>query len=186
MTWDFASDPDPDIVLAGIGDYPTKEVMAAIDLAKQEWPSLRIRCLNVTVLSSCGLGRNGTCLTHADFEEYFTADKPVICNFHGYPETIKAIIFDYSYHPDRFTIRGYVESGSTTTPFDMHVRNQTSRYHLVIEIFNRMKQVRRVPEEDAERIMTKYEDKIIANTDYIKIHGLDMPEIDAWQWPHSS
>jgi xylulose-5-phosphate/fructose-6-phosphate phosphoketolase len=186
MTWDFASDPDPDIVLAGIGDYPTKEVMAAIDLAKQEWPDLRIRCVNVAALTSCGLGRGGTCLTHTGFEEYFTADKPVICNFHGYPETIKAIIFDYSYHPDRFTIRGYVESGSTTTPFDMHVRNQTSRYHLVIEVFNRMKQVRRVPEEDAERIMTKYEDKITANTDYIKIHGLDMPEIDAWQWPHSS
>lgn len=182
MTWDFASDDDPDIVLLGIGDYPTKEVLAAVDLAKKERPELRLRVVNVMSLTSCGLGQGGTCVTRQEFERQFTTDKPVICNFHGYPETIKSILFDYADDTRRFTIRGYIESGSTTTPFDMHVRNRTSRYHLVMEIFERASQTGKVPDEDAKRIIEKYQRKIDENTAYIKVHGVDLPEIDAWQW----
>lgn len=183
MTWDFASDTDPDIVLAGVGDYPMKEVMAAIDLAKQEWHDLRIRCVNISSLTSCGLGRGGLCVSQAGFEDAFTKDKPVVLNFHGYPETMKSILFNYTHHPERFDIRGYVESGSTTTPFDMHVRNQTSRYHLAMAVFERLAKGGRIPHGEAQAIIAKYQRMIDANTEYIKAHGVDLPEIEAWVWP---
>ena len=182
MTWDFASDDEPDVVLLGIGDYPTKETLAAISLTKQEAPDLRLRFVNVMSLTSCGLGQGGTCVSQAEFDRQFTTDKPVICNFHGYPETIKSILWGYADDPRRFTIRGYIESGSTTTPFDMHVRNQTSRYHLVMEIANRAQETGRLDQEKAQQITDKYQAKIDENTAYIKEHGVDMPEIDAWVW----
>ena len=183
MTWEFASDPDPDIVLAAAGDYPTKEVMAAIDLAKQEWHELRIRCVNISSLTSCGLGRGGLCIPKAGFEAVFTKDKPVVCNFHGYPETLKAILFNYTFHPERFEVRGYIENGSTTTPFDMHVRNRTSRYHLVMAVFDKLAKTGRISPDTAQPIILKYQQKIDDNTEYIKAHGMDRPEIDAWVWP---
>jgi xylulose-5-phosphate/fructose-6-phosphate phosphoketolase len=182
MIWDFASDDNPDIILASAGDYPVKESMAAIDLAKNEWHDLRIRCVNISSLTSCGLGRAKACLSKSGFDQIFTPDKPVIVNFHGYPETIKSIMFDYSHNSERFDVRGYVESGSTTTPFDMHVRNRTSRYHLVIAIFEQLAGIGRIPHEHAKHIISKYEQKIEENTEYIKVNGVDIPEIDAWVW----
>jgi xylulose-5-phosphate/fructose-6-phosphate phosphoketolase len=182
MIWDFASDDDPDVVLAGIGDYPTKEVMAAISIIKQECPDVRVRCLNISSLTSCGFGQGGTCVTHQEFDHYFTTDKPVICNFHGYPETLKSILFNYANEPSRFDVRGYVESGSTTTPFDMHVRNKTSRYHLAMAAFEQLTKSGRISEETARNLVDKYQQKIDENTVYIKEQGIDLPEIDAWQW----
>lgn len=182
MTWEFASDNDPDVILAGVGDYPSKEVLAAITLAKTEWPEVRLRFINVTSLTSCGFGRGGLCVPQAVFERHFGVNQPVICNFHGYPETLKAILFNYAHDAGRFDIRGYVESGSTTTPFDMHVRNRTSRYHLVIAIFEKLMALRRLNPNTAEQIIAKYQQKIDDNTAYIKQYGVDKPEIDAWQW----
>jgi xylulose-5-phosphate/fructose-6-phosphate phosphoketolase len=182
MTWAFASDPNPDIVLAGAGDYPMKEVMAAIDIIKNERPDIHVRCVNISSLTSCGFGRGGMCVPQSVFEDQFTKDKPVIFNFHGYPETVKAILFDYTHHPDRFDIRGYIESGSTTTPFDMHVRNKTSRYHLVMAAFERLGETGRLPSEEVSLLITKYQNKIDENTAYIKEHGIDLPELDAWTW----
>jgi xylulose-5-phosphate/fructose-6-phosphate phosphoketolase len=184
--WDFASDPDPDIVLVGIGDYLTKEVMAAIDLCKQEWSEIRIRCLNINTLTSSGFGHLEDGAAQKDFDEKFTTDKPVICNFHGYPETLKAILFNFVNETNRFDIRGYIESGSTTTPFDMHVRNHTSRYDLVMAVFGKMGVSGRLPQEEADRIAAKYQQKIDENTAYIKEHGIDMPEIEAWQWTRNN
>jgi len=183
MTWDFASDADPDIVLAGVGDYPMKEVMAAIDLAKKARPDIRIRCVNISSLTTCGLGRSGLCVSQDGFDSQFTQDKPVICNFHGYPETLKAILFNYANNPARFDVRGYIESGSTTTPFDMHVRNRTSRYHLVMAICEQLVKSRRLQESEAQPIIAEYQQKIDDNTEYIKVHGIDKPEIDIWTWP---
>jgi len=182
MTWDFASDKDPDVVLVGIGDYPTKEVMAAIDLAKSEWPGLRLRCVNVSSITSHGFGQGHRCIDNAEFDRQFTTDKPVICNFHGYPETLKAILFNYVTDASRFDIRGYIECGSTTTPFDMHVRNKTSRYHIVMAIFEKLIGSDRISDEDARNIIIKYDNKIDENTEYIKKNGIDLPEIDSWQW----
>lgn len=181
--WDFASEDNPDVVLTAAGDYLTKEALAAVSIVKQEWPDIRLRFVNIMSLTSCGLGQSGMCLTHEGFNLLFTPDKPVIGNFHGYPETLKAIIFDYiASSPQRFSIHGYIESGSTTTPFDMHVRNRTSRYHLAIEVFEKMSTTGRIPYEEAQHIIKKYEQKIADNTEYIKKNGVDMPEIDAWQW----
>lgn len=182
MTWKFASDEDPDVVLAGVGDYTMKEIMAAISLAKIEWPAVKLRCVNICSLTSCGIGQGGTCLTHEGFEDHFTADKPVICNFHGYPETLKSVLFNYTHHPERFDIRGYIESGSTTTPFDMHVRNKTSRYHIVMAIFEALSKSGKIEYEESRHILLKYQQKIDENTEYIKVNGVDLPEIDAWQW----
>lgn len=186
MIWDFASDENPDIVLAGAGDYPMKEVMAAIDLINQENPDIRVRCVNISSLTSCGLGRGGLCVPQEGFERSFTSDKPVILNFHGYPETMKSILFNYTHHPGRFEIRGYIENGSTTTPFDMHVRNRTSRYHLVMAAFEKLALTGRVTEDEAKRVVDVYQKKLDDNTEYIKVHGIDIPEIDAWVWPARS
>lgn len=180
--WDFASDDNPDIVMAAAGDYPVKEVMAAIDLLKHDLHDVRIRCINISSLTSCGLGRANACLSKAGFDHLFTPDKPVVINFHGYPETIKSILFDYSHNAERFDVRGYVESGSTTTPFDMHVRNKTSRYHLVMAAAEKLAATGRITHEQAQHVIAKYEHKIAENTEYIKANGVDLPEIDAWVW----
>ena len=186
MTWDFASDKNPDVVLAGIGDYPTKEALAAIDIAKKEWPDARIRFVNINSMTSSrhshGFGHSGDFVTDQEFTNHFTSDKPVIINFHGYPETVKSTLFNYGVDSERFDVRGYIEHGSTTTPFDMHVRNQTSRYNLVMAIFEKLAQTNKIPKETAQNIITKYQKKITDNTDYIKIHGVDTPEIDEWRW----
>jgi xylulose-5-phosphate/fructose-6-phosphate phosphoketolase len=182
MVWDFASDENPDVVIAGIGDYPTKEVLATIDLAKQEYPNIRLRCVNVSSLTTNGFGQGKKHIDQTEFEEIFTAFQPVICNFHGYPETIKAILFNYASDDIRFDVRGYIECGSTTTPFDMHVRNHTSRYDLLIAVFERLADIGRISSEESREIVDKYKQKIVDNTEYIKIHGIDMPEIDNWKW----
>ncbi len=183
MTWDFASDENPHIVLAAAGDYPTKETMAAIDLIKQEWPLVNVRCVNVSSLTTLGFGTLANTANQKTFEEHFTADKPVIFNFHGYPQTIKSILFNYAHDSTRFDVRGYMEIGSTTTPFDMHVRNETSRYHLVMAAFDQLGHDGVLPYEEAQHIIAKYQAKIDENTEYIKQFGVDRPEIDAWTWP---
>lgn len=182
MKWDFASDDNPDIVLTAAGDYPTKESLAAIDLARKAWPDIRLRFVNISSLNSKGFGQGRKSININEFENLFTTDKPVICNFHGYPETLTAILFNYVKDATRFDVRGYIECGSTTTPFDMHVRNKTSRYHLIIEIFKQLYELGRIDGENAQRIIKKYSDLIDENTEYIKVHGVDMPEIDEWTW----
>jgi xylulose-5-phosphate/fructose-6-phosphate phosphoketolase len=180
--WDFASDSNPQIVVAAAGDYLTKEAVAAIDLAKTEKPDLSVRFVNIISLSPTGLGAAENKLSQEEFDSIFTTKQPVICNFHGYPETLKSIIYDYTNSPKRFIIHGYTENGSTTTPFDMHVRNHTSRYDLVIDIFEQLKNMNLVAPEAADALITKYRNKIDENTNYIKQHGVDLQEIDKWQW----
>lgn len=183
MIWDFASDENPDLVMAAAGDYPTKETMAAIDLIKQEWPDVRIRCVNVSSLTTGGFGTLINPVDNDMFDDIFTEDKPVVFNFHGYPQTLKATLYNYPHNPQQFDVRAYIEVGSTTTPFDMHVRNNTSRYNLVMAAFAQLGRTGAVPFEEAQHIIAKYQDKIDDNTDYIKVNGLDRPEIDEWVWP---
>lgn len=181
-TWDFASDSDPHVVVAAAGDYMTKEALAAIDIVKSELTDIRLRFVNILSLTSCGLGGAGVCVTPMEFNAHFTEDKPVVVNFHGYPETLKAIVFDYTEKPKRFSIHGYIESGSTTTPFDMHVRNKTSRYDIAIDIFEKASTQGVLSYEEAQGLIIKYRNKIDENTAYIKQAGVDLPEIDAWVW----
>lgn len=186
MIWDFASDDDPEIILAAAGDYPTKESMAAIDIAKSEMPDIRLRFVNISSLTSRGFGQGKNNISQSEFDAFFTPDKPVICNFHGYPETLTAALFKYDTDTHRFDVRGYIECGSTTTPFDMHVRNNTSRWQLVISIFEKLIAGGLVDRTVAGQVIAKYQAKLAANTEYIKKNGVDMPEIDEWVWKNSA
>lgn len=180
MIWDFASDPDPDIVLAGVGDYVSKEALAAITIVKQETPQVKIRFVNIIELSAIGLGYSHS-LTLPQFDAFFTDDKPVILNFHGYPAVLQQLLFSYS-NTKRFFIHGYVECGSTTTPYDMHIRNRTSRWHLALEVFSLMSTRGIITAETATILHNKYHQKIIAHNHYIKRYGVDPDEITTWQW----
>ncbi|MDO8430115.1 MAG: phosphoketolase family protein [bacterium] len=182
MIWDFASDQDPDIVISAIGDYLTKEALAAIDIIKNEAREIKVRFVNIMELSALGLGNYECRAPLNNFEDYFTKDKPVIFNFHGYPQTLKQILFDYGGGDGRFSVHGYVENGSTTTPFDMQVRNNTSRYHLAKEVFIKMASAGVLDKKKAETLNKKYDQKLADHREYIKKHGVDPEEIEKWQW----
>lgn len=180
--WDFATDENPDIVVCGIGDYLTKEALAAMDLVRKETSKVKMRFVNIMSLSSKGLGSANCAINQKTFEDYFTANKHVIVNFHGYPQTIKQILFDYA-PTHRFTIHGYIESGSTTTPLDMQIRNKTSRYNLVIDIAEKAHEQGVLTDEERDIIISKYEEKLSNHFAYIQRHSIDPKDVDAWIWP---
>ena len=141
--------------------------------------------MNVLEFSALnGIGGTDCVPPRPHFHDFFTVDKPVIFNFHGYTEAVKAILFDnpHELNPNRFHVHGYSESGSTTTPFDMHVRNKTSRYHLVIDIFTTLMERDWIARDFGAGIIKKYEEKLTAHRAYIIEHGMDPDEIDAWTW----
>ena len=178
-TWAFASDYDPEIVLSGIGDYVTNETLAALKMLKNDLPDLRIRFVNILELSIF-LEDNPVEFDQAKFDHHFTPNKPVIFNFHGYPQTLKQLIFDFVGDPSRITVKGYVEEGSTTTPFDMHVLNGTSRYHLAIDALNSLKGVKE--EETLSHLIRHYQQKLEDHRTFIMKHGVDPEEITELTW----
>jgi xylulose-5-phosphate/fructose-6-phosphate phosphoketolase len=180
--WNFASEENPDIVFASAGDYPTKEALAAVDLLKSKLPEIKVRFVNITALSYTGFGICGSVLEKKDFHKYFTEDKPVIFNYHGYPQTIKQILFDYAEDPQRFEVRGYIEEGSTTSPFDMQVRNKTDRFNLVKKAADFLELKGNITVEQKELVKKECEDVLVSHKIYIKKHGVDMPEIEDWKW----
>jgi xylulose-5-phosphate/fructose-6-phosphate phosphoketolase len=180
MIWDFASDQNPDIVLAAVGDYLSKESLAAITIIKKEAPEIKLRFVNIMELSALGIGGN-VCKAPIVFSDYFTSDKPVIFNFHGYPETIKQMLFDVEKNNNRFSVHGYIENGSTTTPYDMQIRNGTSRWHLAIEVFEKMRNIK-ISSSKADKLIKKYNDKFLWHKNYIIKNGVDPDEIENWQW----
>ena len=122
-----------------------------------------------------------------DMDYYFTQDKHVVINFHGYPQTIKQILFDYNADATRFTIHGYEEHGSTTTPFDMFVRNFTDRYHLAMEAFVVAEREGLITVSHCEELVAKYEEKLRAHRAFVIEYGNDPEEITNWVWtPRSS
>lgn len=176
MIWDFASDENPHIVFCAVGDYMTKEMLAAIDLLKQEFDFVRVRFVNITDL---------TIVKSVNLDEYFTHDKPVIINFHGYPDSMKKLLFDYK-SGNRYDIRGFIENGSTTTPFDMHVRNCTSRWHIVMLAAERLRADKVISDNELQNITNKYLAKLQKHKKYIIKNGVDLPEIAEWTWNKSS
>lgn len=174
--WSEWSDDEPDIVLAAAGDYVLAETVKAIELIKQELPKLRLRLVYVSALTCGGIGSSGQIMNQQQFEEVFTPDRPIIFNFHGYPETIKAVLFDYL-NTNRVSVHGYREEGSTTTPFDMMVRNQTSRWHLLLKAVDLMTNEGKIANDECSKIHNKYRLKLSEHLDYIKQHGVDLPEI---------
>lgn len=179
--WDFASDPDPDIVFSSAGDYLTKEALAAIDILKTEAPEIRTSFVNILEISTLGIG-NSECRVPIVFEDYFTSDKPVIFNFHGYPETLKQTLFDKVDGKRKFFVHGYTENGSTTTPFDMHVRNQTSRYHLLKEAVGELARLNKIDKSKADEIVNKYDKKLADHAVFIRENGVDPDDIENWKW----
>ncbi|HEU5438489.1 MAG TPA: phosphoketolase family protein, partial [Ktedonobacterales bacterium] len=183
--WPWASTDDgvnPDVVLVGIGDTLTEEVMAAAEMLLHEFPELRVRVVNVTdllVLQRESEHPHG--LDDEMFAALFTPDKPVIVNFHGYPSAAKQLLFGRR-HPQRFYIHGYQEEGTTTTPFDMHVVNATDRFHLVMQAIRLAAPVNPAVAARASERIHHYEYVLADFRRYIEEHGEDPPEIANWRW----
>lgn len=184
--WDFASDEDPHMVFASAGDYPTQEVLAAISIVRQEIPAFRMRYVNIASLSSSGIGNTTHQVLHYEFNDYFTADKPVRINFHGYPQTMKQILFDYGCDAARFVVYGYEESGSTTTAFDMMVRNRVDRFHLAMEAFSIAEDQGVITAQVAAELHTKYKTRLAEHKTYIIEVGDDPVDITNWTWQSRS
>ena len=180
--WDFASDVDPHVVFSAAGDYPTLEALAAMSLVRKHAPTVKMRFVNITALSALGMGNTKCRVLRHDFKDYFTEDKPVIINFHGYPQTIKQILFDYAQKPERFIVHGYEESGSTTTPFDMMVRNRVDRFHLAMEAFAKAAEQGVLEEKKAQELISSFQEKLAEHRAYVIEHGEDLKEITNWVW----
>ena len=159
----FASDDKPDIIVCGIGDIPSTEALEGIKLAKKEAPDLRIRFVGVAALSYGAIGTTENKLKPNDFNDYFTLDKPIIVNFHGYPETAFSIFAHYA-SPYRLHIHGYEDQGSTTSPIDELARNRCSRYDIAASILER---------SGRYGFMRKYQDIVLDNARYASQFGID-------------
>ncbi|MDF2619114.1 MAG: Phosphoketolase [Xanthobacteraceae bacterium] len=182
-TWEWASTDEgvePDVVLACAGDVPTLETLAATDLLRGYFPDLKVRVVNVVDLMTLQpKSEHPHGLSEADFDALFTRDKPVIFAYHGYPWLIHRLAYRRTNH-NNMHVRGYIEEGSTTTPFDMVVRNRLDRFHLVADV------IERVPKLSGNvHVRQAIRDKLTEHARYIRAHGLDMPEVRDWRWPGS-
>jgi xylulose-5-phosphate/fructose-6-phosphate phosphoketolase len=182
MVWDFASDANPDLVLAAAGQYLTNETLAGLDIIKTELPQVNVRFVSIMEVGANTLGSSKTRMSQGEFESYFTATKPVIVNFHGYPETLKQTIFDYQNKVGRVSVHGYMERGSTTTPFDLHLRNRTSRYDLALEAFEKLLADNVIDQVTATELHKKYDMKTHEAVKFARENGVDLPEITSWKW----
>lgn len=179
--WGFASDENPDIIFSSMGDYVTKEMLAAIQILKQEIPTIKIRYVNNIRLSSDGFVKLFNAPEGENFDYFYTKNKPVIFNFHGFPQTLKQMLFDYPGNVNRFKINGYIENGSTTTSFDMQIRNKTSRYDLVIQTMGLVDDTVSIRER-RDAIVSKYQKKLSEYKEFIIKNGIDSNEIEQWSW----
>jgi xylulose-5-phosphate/fructose-6-phosphate phosphoketolase len=180
-TWRWAGNEnggEPDVVMACAGDVPTLETLAAVDLLRQLVPELKVRVVNVVDLMTLQPRlEHPHGLEDADFDRLFTRDKPIIFAYHGYPWLIHRLAYRRTNHAN-LHVRGYKEEGTTTTPFDMVVRNDLDRFHLVMDVMKRVPEIHtRAPE--VTRLMA---DRLSAHKEFITRHGRDMPEVANWQW----
>jgi xylulose-5-phosphate/fructose-6-phosphate phosphoketolase len=179
--WEWASNDkgsDPDVVMACCGDVPTLETLAAVDILRQRVPEVKIRVINVVDLMKLQpSSEHPHGLNDRDFDTLFTKDKPVIFAFHGYPWLIHRLTYRRTNHAN-VHVRGYKEEGTTTTPFDMTVRNEMDRFHLVSDVIDRLPQLG----SRAAYAKQAIRDKLIEHEEYISEHGDDMPEITGWKW----
>jgi xylulose-5-phosphate/fructose-6-phosphate phosphoketolase len=182
--WEWASFADntiaPDVVMACAGDVPTLETLAAVSLLHDLIPDLKIRTVNVVdllALESANQHPHG--LTDDAFDAIFTADKPVIFAYHGYPHLIHRLTYKRTNHSN-IHARGFIEEGTTTTPFDMTVLNELDRYHLAIEAIERVPGLK----EKAAALVKLFRSKLEEHRHYVRQYGEDMPEIKDWKWPY--
>jgi xylulose-5-phosphate/fructose-6-phosphate phosphoketolase len=182
--WEWASNDqnsEPDVVMACCGDIPTLETLAAVDLLRQNFPDLKIRVVNVVDLMKLQPStEHPHGLSDRDFDSLFTPDKPIIFAFHGYPWLIHRLTYRRTNHKN-LHVRGYKEEGTTTTPFDMVVRNDLDRYHLLMDAIDRIPKL----QYTGAHVKQMACEKLVEHTHYISTYGDDMPEIREWKWPHS-
>lgn len=178
--WSFASNDfgtSPDIVMASCGDAPTIETLAAISIIKENFPSLKIRMVNVVDLMKLeSSNKHPHGLTDEEYDEIFTKDKPIIFNFHGYPDLIHQLT--YNRNNQNLHVHGYLEEGTITTSFDMKVQNKIDRYHLVIDALRYLDFLG----DSKTFLIEECKNKLIEHTEYIKEYGIDMPEVTDWYW----
>ncbi|WP_349666012.1 phosphoketolase family protein [Guyparkeria hydrothermalis] len=183
--WEWASNDDgvePDVVMACAGDVPTEETLAAVDLLRRHLPELRVRVVNVVDLMKLQPdSEHPHGLSDRAFDSIFTLDRPVVFAYHGYPWLIHRLTYRRTNHHN-LHVRGYKEEGTTTTPFDMAVKNEIDRFHLVIDVIERVPGLK----VRGAHLRQKLEQRLIDHEHYIREHGEDMPEIRDWCWPGPS
>jgi xylulose-5-phosphate/fructose-6-phosphate phosphoketolase len=179
--WEWASndrDGEPDAVMACAGDVPTLETLAAVELLRSYFPDMKLRVINVVDLMKLQPEKEHPHgMSDDEFDMLFTTDKPIVFAFHGYPWLIHRLTYRRRNHRN-LHVRGYKEEGTTTTPFDMVVRNDLDRFHLAEDVIDR------VPKLGASAAYVKQEirDRLIEHTQYIQTYGDDIPEVRDWMW----
>ena len=181
--WKWASNDEgsePDVVMAAAGDIPTQEALAATALLREKFPDLKIRFINVVDLFKLQPNtEHPHGLTDADFDSLFTADKPIIFNFHGYPWLIHRLAYRRTNHRN-LHVRGYKEKGNINTPMELAINNQTDRFSLAIDAIDRVPQLQRSGAHAKE----EFRDMQIACRRHAYEHGIDSQEISGWKWPY--
>ena len=178
--WDWASNDqgeEPDVVMACCGDTPTLETLAAVTILRKELPELKIRVVNVVDLMKLQPHtEHPHGLTDMEYDMLFTQDRPIIFAYHGYPTLIHELT--YRRHNKHLHVRGYKEEGTITTPFDMRVLNDIDRFHLVIDVVQRLHSLG----NRGAYLVQRMNDTLVEHRQYIKDHGVDLPEIREWKW----
>jgi xylulose-5-phosphate/fructose-6-phosphate phosphoketolase len=179
--WEWASNDqnvEPDVVMACAGDVPTLETLAAVDILRRHVPDLKIRVVNVVDLMTLQPStEHPHGLPDKDYDLIFTTDRQIIFAFHGYPWLIHRLTYRRTHQ--ELHVRGYKEEGTVTTPFDMCVRNEIDRFHLAIDVLERVERLRNV----TAHVWQMLRDKLVDHRQYIDTHGEDMPEVSEWTWP---
>ena len=179
--WSWASNDhgaEPDVVMACCGDVPTLETLAAVDLLNEHFPELKVRVVNVVDLMTLQpQSEHPHGLSDKEFDLLFTTDKPIIFVFHGYPWLIHRLTYRRTNH-ENLHVRGYKEEGTTTTPFDMCVLNDIDRFHLVLDVIERVPKLSDIGAHVAQLMRGK----LIEHKQYVCEHGDDMEEISQWRW----
>jgi xylulose-5-phosphate/fructose-6-phosphate phosphoketolase len=180
--WDFASSDqggEPDVVMACAGDVPTLETLAAVDILRRELPELKVRVVNVVDLMRLQPeSEHPHGMSDREFDSLFTTDKPIVFAYHGYPWLIHRLTYRRTDHAN-LHVRGYKEEGTTTTPFDMVMLNDLDRFHLVIDVIDRVPGIA----TPAAHLRQEMVDRRLECRAYTRRDGEDAPEIRDWQWP---
>jgi len=181
--WEWASNDDdgaPDVVLGCCGDIPTLETLAAAALLREHLPELKVRVVNVVDLMRLQPdSEHPHGLSDDEFDALFTADRPIVFAYHGYPWLIHRLTYRRANHRN-LHVRGYKEEGTTTTPFDMVMLNDLDRFHLSMDVIDRVPGL----SESCGRLRQELSDRRIRARAYTRKHGEDDPEIRDWVWPY--